>query len=221
MKIFLPILDNGGGNVKSAYMESVLGAFGSGGYNVFIKRASDSHPNRGMNKITADFLESDCDEMLVIDGDIVFGRKQLDFLFEHDLPLIYGAYPKRQKDLALCLCTLDGFEPDPTAKLIEVRRAGRGFMRVHRSVFESMKVSKESISYGGIFARFYENHGRPEWNFWHSDIVRGTLSQLENGSPEWLSEDWMFCERARALGYKIMVDQRIQLGHVGDITFPL
>lgn len=212
-KIFVPILDNGGGSVKTAYMESFLKAFGSGGYNVFIKRASDSHPNRGMNKITADFLESDCDEMLVIDGDIVFGRQQIDFLFEHDLPLVYGAYPKRQRKLALCLCTLDGFEPDPEATLIEVRRAGRGFMRVHRRVFEAMKCPQG-------FAEAYENHGRLEWDFWASGVIMGEKSQID-GSPEWLSEDWMFCERARALGYKIMVDQRIHLGHVGDIQFPV
>jgi hypothetical protein len=221
VKIFLPILDNGGGSVKTAYMESVLQAFGSGGYNVFIKRASDSHPNRGMNKITADFLESDCDEMLVIDGDIVFGRQQIDFLFEHDLPLVYGAYPKRQREMALCLCTLDGFVPDPAAKLIEVRRAGRGFMRVHRKVFENMRALPGSTVAGNVFARFYENHGRPEWSFWDSGVVGGSMSQLDDGAPEWLSEDWLFCERARALGYRIMVDQRIHLGHVGDIQFPV
>lgn len=213
MKIFLPILDNGGGSVKTAYMESVLQAFGSGGYNVFIKRASDSHANRGMNKITADFLESDCDEMLVIDGDIVFGRQQVDFLFEHDLPLVYGAYPKRQREMSLCLCTLEGFEPDPAAKLIEVRRAGRGFMRVHRSVFEKMKSSGDIDK--------YRNHGRPEWSFWDSGVVYGSSSQLDNQDPEWLSEDWMFCERARRQGYRIMVDQRIHLGHIGDIQFPV
>ncbi len=32
---------------------------------------------------------------------------------------------------------------------------------------------------------------------------------------EWISEDWYFCERARALGFKTMVDTRIALGHVG------
>ena len=37
----------------------------------------------------------------------------------------------------------------------------------------------------------------------------------------WLSEDWDFCEKVRAIGMKVYADTRIQLGHVGQrvVTF--
>jgi len=100
--------------------------------------------------------------------------------------------------------------------LIEVRRSGRGFMRVRREVFEAMK--EES---GGPALRFH-NHGRVEWQFFKSGIVTGDFSTMRDGSDdagfpirEWISEDWYFCEEAHKLGFKTLVDSTITLGHIG------
>src|SRR4030095_14738248 len=116
----------------------------------------------------------------------------------------------------------------PKTGLVELRRCGRGFMLVKREVLEAMKEDN-----GGPALR-YHKHEAIQWDFFPSGAVTGALSALEipedqvpegltqnkidaDGFPirEWISEDWYFCERARALGYPTMVDARIALGHVG------
>jgi hypothetical protein len=69
----------------------------------------------------------------------------------------------------------------------------------------------------GGAAKRYTNHGRDEWHFWETGVVTGDKSAT--GEPEFLSEDWFFCERARELGVPVLVDRRIVLAHEGDKIF--
>jgi len=169
-----------------------------------------------MNKISSDFLASDCDELLIIDCDIILTAEDLKNLFSHDLPLVYGMYYKRQPKTELCLGGMfDGSTPPEDSNLWELRRSGRGLVRIKREVFERMKEQN-----GGP-AEHYTNHGRDEWDFWPSGVVRGEMSSNPDGLPEYISEDWYFCERARQLGYKILADKRIAARHEGDCIFPI
>src|SRR5947207_14166395 len=72
LKIYLPLLDNGNGSVMASFMMDHAAAFA--GRKVAMARASDSHANRGMNKIATAFLETDCDVWINIDADIRFRR---------------------------------------------------------------------------------------------------------------------------------------------------
>jgi hypothetical protein len=223
-KIFLPLLDNGNGSVMASFMMDHATAFA--GRKMLMARASDSHPNRGMNKIANAFLESDCDVWINIDADIRFRRLDIDKLVAHaerGVSLVYGIYPKKEDVADPCICTFETVaEPDENG-LSEVRRAGRGFMMVKREVLEAMKEDN-----GGPALR-YHNHGsdkggpKIEWDFFPSGCVTGEFSALnagvdKDGFPirEWISEDWYFCEVARKLGYKTLVDARIALGHIGS-----
>ena len=124
MKIFLPLLDNGNGSVMSAFMMDHRAAFAK--RDVLITRASDSHANRGMNKIANAFLDTDCDVWINIDADIRFRRKDVDNLLDHpDLLLVYGIYPKKDDAGDPCVCTFATVEQDATG-MVEVRRAGQG-----------------------------------------------------------------------------------------------
>jgi predicted O-methyltransferase YrrM len=254
-KIFLPLLDNGNGSVMASFMMDHAAAFA--GRKVVMIRASDSHANRGMNKIANAFLASDCDVWINIDADIRFRKMDVENLLSHiseerrkagtDLKLVYGIYPKKEDAASPCLCTFASVPVPDENGLAEVRRCGRGFMLVKREVLEAMKEDN-----GGPALR-YHNHGsdsegaKVEWDFFPSGVVTGEFSALErmgekangrdgestdspilrfsdsgrldkDGFPirEWISEDWYFCERARKLGYKTMVDTRIALGHVGS-----
>jgi hypothetical protein len=60
-------------------------------------------------------------------------------------------------------------------------------------------------------AKHYVNHGHDEWDFFPVGVV----------NKEYLSEDWYFCDKARALGFKVMLDTRVQLRHEGSAIFPL
>lgn len=206
--LFIPLLDNGNGDVKANFMLCAIEAFAN--YKIHMIRASDSHAGRGMNKVANAFLDSGCDIWINIDADLHFCAKDIERLLSHNLPLVYGVYPKKQDDTPSCICTLTNDQPLPDENgLVEVRRAGRGFMLVHRDLLERMKEEN-----GGP-AVAYHNHEKPEWDFFPSGVVTGEMSAQPEGKREWLSEDWYFCERARALGVKIRADSRIVLAHEG------
>jgi predicted O-methyltransferase YrrM len=232
LKVFIPVIDNGMGLVTANYAVALYAAINQWSVmemekgriiEVDIRRVSGSHADRSMNVATADFLASDADEMLIIDTDIVVNGQQLFWLFEHDLPLVYGAYSKKQVQEELCLCRCARpDEPNPDAiggkpphdSLYEVRRAGRGFMRVRRDFFEALWEH-----FGNDEMQEYLNHGRVEKNFWKSGAVMGCFTNT--GNMEWLSEDWMLCEFARYLGTPIWMDKRIYAQHEGFAQYPL
>jgi methyltransferase family protein len=243
MKLFIPLLDNGNGSVMSPFMRDFFEAFRE--RVIVFALASDSHPNRGMNKVANAFLKTDCDAWFNVDADTRFRKQDADMLIEHienDVALVYGIYPKKQEPTEPCFCTFGAVdEPDPKTGLTVLRRCGRGFMLVKREVLEAMKEDN-----GGPALRYhnhrYQTDGAPEgraeieWDFFPSGCVTGSYSALnglesvenaqlgpggetldEDGFPvrEWISEDWYFCEMARAVGYPVMVDARIALGHIG------
>ena len=221
--LFVPLLCNGGGEVKKHFMTAFDFAFAGRHIVRPLPEISGSHPDRGMNHTAKAFLDSPADWWLNIDADIVFTRQDVDHLLSHgpDVPFISGIYPKKQEDTPPCLCTFAELpEPDANGVAI-VRRAGRGFTLMHRSLLEAMKEEN-----GGPALRLHHagqsGTDFTGWNFYQSGPVTGEFSAFGNqtdaaGQPvrEWLSEDWMFCERARALGVPCRVDTRIALGHEG------
>jgi hypothetical protein len=200
------------------------------GRDVQLDRASDSHANRGMNKVANAFLASDCDVWINLDADIHFTPLDVENLLSHcsgssAVPLVYGLYPKKQDDAPPCIGTFDELPIPDARNLATVRRCGRGFMLVKRELLEAMKEDN-----GGPALR-YHNHGAVEWDFFPSGVVTGAMSVYPShpspqshdpdGYPlrEWISEDWFFCERARALGVPTLVDVRIALGHEGSKVY--
>ena len=229
MKLFVPLLDNGNGDVKRSFMAAFWKGFQ--GLDVELQEASDSHANRGMNKVANDFLASDCEAWINLDADILFRPKDVQNLLSHeDLLLVYGIYPKKEDATNPCIGTFSDVQQTADQDLVHVRRCGRGFMMVKRALLEMMKEDNKGP------ALRYHNHGRVEWDFFPSGVVTGAMSFYgstesnprviaepldEDGYPkrEWISEDWYFCERARALGVKTLIDSRIALGHIGQKVY--
>jgi len=196
--IFYPIIDNGMGLSVTGWAVSMLGALR--GESVFC-HLSTPYPGYAMDVATKQFLESDCDEMVVIDTDLVFKPQDLEHLMEHDEPLVFGMYGKRKVKFEAPLVPLAGQEnPAMTEGVLwEVAKTARGFMRVHRSVFEKMKP--------------------------HVTLLHGTefgdLHRFWPPQPDGTSEDFVFCARWRELGGRVLIDKRIFVGHVGQARFPI
>lgn len=196
--IFYPIIDNGMGLSVTAWAVSMMGALQ--GESVFC-HLSTPYPGYAMNVATQQFLQSDCDEMVVIDTDLVFKPEDLDHLFEHDEPLVFGLYSKRTVKFEAPIVTLKGNE-NPAASegvLWEVAKTARGFMRVHRSVFEQMKPHVKMLK-GTEFGDLH--------SFWPTN-------------PDGTSEDFSFCAKWRELGGRVLIDKRVFVGHVGQAKFPI
>src|SRR5882724_659261 len=200
--IFLPLVDNGGGNVRANFIISILRGFKD--RDIHIERFSDSLPSRARNRAAAYFLrETKREYILFIDSDIIFDQNHINFLMESDEPILAGIYCKKSNGIEPCLNTLPGQAEQKCGGYQEIARAGTGFLRIHRSVLEKMKDVGEADP---NWAKHYVNHGGDEWDFFPVGVV----------SKEYLSEDWFFCDRARNLGFKVMLDTRIQVRHEGS-----
>lgn len=172
----------------------------------------DSLVSRSRNTLTADFLESDCTHLLFIDTDLVFSGEQIQRLLEHDVDIVGGFYPKKQEGPIEWVCNAC-LPPQPVLPngLQEVRYMGTGFLLVKRTVFELM------IDRLGRNIGYKPDHrDRREHDFWAVGPYH-----YPDGSCRYLSEDWMFCQRALDLGFTVWGDTRVVLKHVGQAVYPL
>lgn len=218
MKLYVPISTDSNDSVKRGYAVAMITELA--GCEVHIQEMGDSHADRACNKMANAFLKTDCEAMLIIDCDVTFTRHHIARMIGHlerGVKAVWGLYPKKQEDTPPCVCTFETVPVPDEHGLSEVRRSGRGFLMVHRSVFEALKEDN-----GGPALR-YHNHGEVQWCFFWSGVVTDDTSAVsgadEQGFPqrEWLSEDWNFCETIRKhLGIPTLIDTGIALGHIGS-----
>lgn len=197
--LFVPILDNGQGDIKADFLDCFIRAFSD--QKIHTVRISDSDPRRARNRAAASFLASDCDRMLFIDGDIGFTAEHVRMILESTEPIVGGIYPLKCMDLKPCFSCLPGHQPTPVGGLIPVAWCGTGFLSIRREVLEKLKTPEN----------LYTTHGRDEWDFFRSGVY----------DNQYFSEDIGFCYAARQAGFNVMVDTRIQLLHEGSIKYPI
>ncbi len=192
----------------------------------------DSLVNRARNNLASRFLNgvpSQTDDgeqvtlqfewMLFLDTDLVFDRTAVPMLYEVALrrgPGIYcGAYPIKQLEPKVVFNNMPGAVPDAEG-IVDVREAGTGFMLIHRSVFQQMaekfKAEIEFIPDTGTHTEV------PQLGYDFFSV--GVYTDPILNRRRFLSEDWYFCQRWRALGGKILMHTRISCGHIGQFQYP-
>jgi len=147
----------------------------------------ESLVSRARNRLTADFLESDCTHLLQIDADILFSLDSVKRICSHDEAIVGGLCPlKLDREFLFAAKALPGvFGPDSRG-LLPVRYVGAGFLLVRRYVFEKMiTASSDEISYRA------DRIGRTEHDFWQVGVYRPGPGQ----PARYMSEDWGFLQR--------------------------
>jgi hypothetical protein len=160
------------------------------------------------NSVAAQFLEADAaDWLLFIDSDMVFERDSLEHLFKHadpkhcpiisglcfGLDFVEGPFPV----VYTLVDTPDGpmthrpSKLDRDTGLMKVDGTGTAFLMIHKSVLEAMRDRGFSKAYP-----------------WFQE------TELGGGHP--VGEDITFCLRARTLGYPIVVNLDLRIGHKKD-----
>ena len=151
------------------------------------------------------FRETDEDVFLMVDDDIVFEPEDADAIVEkcragHDV--IAAAYPTGDAS-HLAIRPLGDemllrFGPD--VEPMEMRHVATGFFAVHRRVIAAMvEVLPECNT-------------NTSWRFWPL-FGFAVENDPQAGGFNNLSEDYYFCNRARALGFKVYTDMSIGIGH--------
>jgi hypothetical protein len=224
-----------GGNLKDRYVASLLTCISTGiSEGLFTKiqphfQGKESLIHRGRNRAAMYAYENGFDKIITIDADISFTYEDFKRIVTSDEMIVGGSYPIKSFPVVVNFNPLEGkgteffstnrgidydaFEKfkakyaDPKTGLAEVRHLPTGFLCVRREVFEKLGETSE------IYEDFDSSSGERKrfMHFYPSDVKDFTLR----------SEDWAFCDNARAAGFKIMFDTRVVTGHVGDHEYRL
>lgn len=145
-------------------------------------------------------LQHNYQYLFFLDSDVIPPADAVHRLMAHRLPLVSGVYHRRSPPHGEPVMLIGGawVSNYPQNAVIEVEHVGAGCLLVHRSVLEDFLKRPASTS----------RPGKP-WFDWRADM-HGILPA---GSCK--SEDFSFCDMAREMGHKVMVDTSIQCDHVG------
>lgn len=158
---------------------------------------------RARNSLVAHFLTTDATDLFFLDSDLAWERGALCRLVERPEPFVCGLYPKRTEPLEWPLILREdrNLTPDPKTGLLEIAAAPGGFMCLKREVVEKLVAAHPELVYDEPFA--------PKG-------VAHSLFDFARQGRNYVSEDYVFCSRYRALGGKIWADPRITFEHIGQ-----
>lgn len=206
---------------------------------------NDSLITRIRNSMVDDFLKrSEATDLFFIDADIGFDPKDVVSLLFHPEEIVSA--PCSKKELRLDRVYKAGMEgkgpfskddmermlgqfvlnfipgQQPTefnlGQMLEVMDAGTGFMRVKREVF-------------GKFSEFWgpdrmylplvgeDTFGGPMYMYFQAEIDADSATVTGQGLPQYISEDYSFCRRARKAGMKVWIAPWIKTSHFGSYHF--
>ena len=174
----------------------------------------DSLVARARNRLCAEFLASDATHLLFLDTDLIFSPEHVIKLIEHAKrgePIVAGLYPKKQLELGWVCNVLDEIQEPNEHGLVAVKYAGTGCLMFSREVLTKMSELNPEIEYDP------DEGDSPgvKWDFFATGV------RAFEGRRRYLSEDWMFCQRAQDAGFEVMMDTSVVLKHVGQFIYPV
>jgi hypothetical protein len=204
LMVAIPCYD-GKVNVHAAFqLAALMPAIARYGVSVQLAHiAGCSIITKARNALAHMFMQSDCTDLLFVDADINF--KVEDVLrivaLSGDKDVVAGAYPRRADDKKFF--TDIHYPLELADGLLRVERVGTGFMLIRRHVLEKLEAD------------------HPEWKFWvNTEQAHHTaFFDFKQTAEGYIGEDYLFCDRARAAGFKIYIDPEINLGHFGSTEF--
>jgi hypothetical protein len=220
-----------GGLVNQSYMLSILKLLQqatSGEFDLdVVLLGGDSLITRSRSVLVSRFLDNPrATHLMFIDADIAFEPEQFLRLLRLGKDFAAGAYPLKQIDWrALPRRAVTG-EPLAAAGLSYVgqicedeelrseggfataRYAGTGFQLIRRRVFERMIGAHPELKFRAVHTLTNETP--------NSDNLYALFEcAIDPRTGAYLSEDYAFCERWRALGGEIWLDLQSKLTHAG------
>lgn len=224
-----------GGMVSTGYMQSVLGlvqAAGVAGFDLSLALLGhDALITRCRNTLLGAFMDGVASHLLFVDSDIAFTPEQVLRLLGAGKDFVAGMYPIKdlnwdraavnrqlhgEQGVAACLMYV-GKPCGPAERvseggLVTAEYAGSGFMLVTRAAVARMIEAYPASRYRAIHA--WPLGTGPEVD---RHALFDTMILPESG--EYLSEDYAFCHRWRAIGGRIWLDTESRLTHIGSYEY--
>jgi hypothetical protein len=195
-----------GGMVTAAHFNSCLKLkaelMTSGVDHGWLTGTNESLVTRARNEMTAGFLKSEFSHMMWLDSDIEFTPEDVAAVWNMEADIGVGVYAMKRPDKQWFAAWKDGAlvkDLDQYSGPIEVDYAGTGFMLIKREVIETL--AKTAETYEGPDGR----------------VPALYMTPIHNDGFE--SEDYHFCRKAREAGFKVMMDPKVRLGHIGQYRY--
>ena len=157
------------------------------------------------NNIVHKFMAGPWDRLLFIDTDIVFERKHMKQLLDHDSEeIVAGIYAARTMEDHRVFIRPVGEKIKRGFNLCEA--AATGFMLIHRKAVEKIMAIIPD-----------------QWMWEGKDKTDKVFDLFPCGrvisDHDWTSDDFAFCSLARKAGVGIWCDTDVAVGHMGQVVF--
>ena len=225
-----------GGLVTQDYTMSLLNlsaAAPGAGFDVAVMMlGNDALITRGRSAIVARFLDNpSTTHLLFVDADITFSPEHVIRLLKFDKDFVAGLYPAKIIDWMQLANrfgqTGETLDEAGLAYVGDVCRgadrrdengfatgvyAGTGFQLIKRGVFERMIKGYPETKYKSLHA--FPRPSQPSDNLYALFVC-----MIDPETGVYLSEDYAFCRRWRAIGGEIWLDLTSRLTHTGNYSF--
>jgi hypothetical protein len=224
-----------GGLVTQRYMQCVFTLLQRGserGYAVSLQMLGyESLITRGRNTLVSMFLDNPtATHLMFIDADIGFDPAEVEHMIDLGEDVVAGMYPLKILDwdeqairrvgrgehfetaaLRYVGVPLEEDAREERNGFVTGEFAGTGFMLIRREAIERMVEAYPETRYTA--AHNFTN--APKGMNYHALFE----CMIEPGTGHYLSEDYAFCRRWRAIGGKVWLNTRSTLIHVGPHEF--
>ncbi|MCV0371723.1 hypothetical protein [Filomicrobium sp.] len=179
----------------------------------------DCHVDDARNKTLADFLETDCTDLMFIDSDMGWYPQDLVRLLKAPGDIVAGTYRhKNDRETYPFHPGVDCARSANEHGLFEMPKLATGFMRIRRHVVEALH--KDEVDRGRSWFDLKEHHlagKKPIAKI----VERGFaselgLSEFSGDLSEHHSGDYVLCLKARRLGFKCFADIEFTMQHCGE-----
>ena len=158
------------------------------------------HLPASRNRLVENARQAGATHLLWWDSDVVpIGQGYVVKLLTHDKDIVGGAYARKDPTGRLAVDCDE--KVTVSGGTFEARRLATGFTLLRMSVFDRLRPNVRRY-------KSFDN-GREEFGFY--DYA------YDGDIP--MHDDWSFCDRARAGGFKINVDPTMQFYHMGSFPF--
>jgi hypothetical protein len=189
---------------------------------------NESLVTRARNMLAHSFLLSDCTHLLFIDADVAFDPEGIIKMVDANLPLIGGLYAKKHINWnKVHAAALRGVRPENLHaaacdyyvrgdveiglnKPVEVLSVGTGLMLIKREVFEKLRPDTPVSQLGSTVIGQIKTTDNVH-HFFNTGVDAKT--------GEFLSEDYAFCQKWRAVGGKVYAAPWVGTIHIGTHHF--
>jgi hypothetical protein len=163
---------------------------------------------RARNNLMAQMMTNkNATHFMFIDADIRFEAESIFKMIECDKDVIGGLYPK--KGLPIDYCFNPQLHTQVEEDIFSVDTIGTGFLLFKRHVYEKLIQAHPECKYideVGLSKEF-------------EPMMYSIFDVKINHQGRYLSEDWLFCHRWKALGGEIWAHSKVLLNHIGHFEY--